>query len=67
MDFHAIKALEEELGHRLLDRDGKKLQVTPAGEHLLHYVEKVLSIMSEARGALDQPDRHERRLAFRCS
>ncbi len=54
---HAVKALEEELGHRLLDRNGKKLQVTPAGEHLLHYAEKILAMMSEAKAALDQRER----------
>lgn len=54
---HAVKALEEEVGQRLLDRNGKKLRVTPAGEHLLHYAEKVLSIMAEARSALMQRER----------
>lgn len=54
---YAVKGLEEELGCRLLDRDGKKLRVTPAGEHLLHYAEKVLSVMGEARAALDQRER----------
>src|SRR6185295_17603701 len=51
---HAVKALEDELGHQLLDRNGKKLQITPAGEHLLHYAEKILADMSTARAALNQ-------------
>ena len=51
---HAVKALEDELGHSLLDRDGKKLQVTPAGEHFLHYAEKILTEMSAARLSLNQ-------------
>jgi len=51
---HAVKALESELSHRLLDREGKKIQITPAGEHLLHYAEKILTDMSAAWVSLDQ-------------
>jgi len=51
---HAVKALEDEIGHRLLDRDGKKMQITPAGEHLLHYASKILGEMSSARVSLDK-------------
>jgi DNA-binding transcriptional LysR family regulator len=54
---HAVKALENELGHRLLDREGKKMQITPAGEHLLHYAEKILTDMSAAWVSLDQRSR----------
>jgi DNA-binding transcriptional LysR family regulator len=49
-----VKALEDELGHQLLDRDGKKMQVTPAGEHLLHHAEKILEEMAVARASLDR-------------
>jgi DNA-binding transcriptional LysR family regulator len=51
---HALTTLEEELNCRLIDRDGKKLQITPAGEHLLHYGEKILADMAAARGSLQQ-------------
>lgn len=51
---HAVKALEEELGQSFLDRNGKKIQITPAGEHMLHYAEKILADMSVARVSLDQ-------------
>jgi len=54
---HALTALEEELDCRLFDRDGKKLQITPAGEHLLHYGEKILADMESARGSLKQRNR----------
>ena len=54
---HAVKALEKELGHRLLVRDAKKIQITPAGEHLLYYAEKILKNMSVARVSLDQRNR----------
>jgi DNA-binding transcriptional LysR family regulator len=51
---HALTALETELNCRLINRDGKKLQITPAGEHLLHYGEKILADMAAARGSLQQ-------------
>jgi DNA-binding transcriptional LysR family regulator len=51
---HAVKALEVEIGQALLDRNGKNLQITPAGEHLLHYAEKILADMSVARSTLEQ-------------
>jgi DNA-binding transcriptional LysR family regulator len=51
---HALTTLEEELNCRLIHRDGKKLQITPAGEHLLHYGEKILADMAAARGSLQQ-------------
>lgn len=54
---HALTALEEELDCRLFDRDGKKLQITPAGEHLLHYAEKILADMELARGSMQQRTR----------
>src|SRR4051812_44381940 len=54
---HAVKALENELGQSFLDRNGKKIQNTPAGEHLLHYAEKILEDMSVARVSLDHRTR----------
>src|SRR5215475_11711035 len=54
---HALTALEEELDCQLFDRDGKKLQITPAGEHLLHYAEKILADMVLARGSMKQRSR----------
>jgi DNA-binding transcriptional LysR family regulator len=54
---HALTALEDELNCKLFDRDGKQLQLTPAGEHLLHYAEKILADMELARGSLQQRTR----------
>lgn len=51
---HAIKALEEELGHRLLDRMGRRVMPTQAGEQLLRHVQKILAEMEQARAGLDQ-------------
>ena len=58
-----IKALEEELGSRLFDRSGGKVQLTAAGEVLLRHageaeatlnraVEEIGSLEGEVRGAL---------------
>ncbi len=49
---HAIKALEEDVRCRLLDRIGKKVLLTLAGEHLLVHVEKILTEMESARERL---------------
>src|SRR5947209_1534918 len=46
---HSMKALEQDVGCRLLDRMGKKVLLTQAGEQLLHHAQKILSEMGEAR------------------
>ncbi len=46
---YAIKALEEEIGCRLLDRVGKSVMLTQAGEQLLVRAEKILDEMTAAR------------------
>ena len=51
---HSIKALEGETGCRLLDRLGKKVVLTQAGEQLLQHAEKILSEMESARESLKQ-------------
>lgn len=51
---HSMKALEGEIGCRLLDRLGKKVVLTQAGEQLLQHAEKILSEMSAARESLKQ-------------
>lgn len=50
---HAIKALEDDLGHRLLDRVGKRVMLTQAGEQFLVHVHRVLREMDTARSGLD--------------
>ena len=49
---HAIRALEEDLGCRLLDRMGKSVVLTQAGEQLLVHVERILQEMAAARSGL---------------
>jgi DNA-binding transcriptional LysR family regulator len=51
---HSMKALEEDIGCRLLDRVGKKVFLTQAGEQLLRHAEKILREMSDARESLLQ-------------
>jgi len=46
---HSVRALEEDLGCRLLSRTGKSIHLTPIGEHLLHYAQRILSDMAAAR------------------
>lgn len=51
---HSMKALENEMGCRLLDKMGKKVVLTEAGEALLVHVERILTEMGLARAQLDQ-------------
>ncbi|MBU6410365.1 MAG: LysR family transcriptional regulator [Verrucomicrobia bacterium] len=51
---HSMKALETETGCRLLDRLGKKVVLTQAGEQLLQYAQKILAEMETARESLTQ-------------
>jgi DNA-binding transcriptional LysR family regulator len=51
---HSMKALEEDVGCRLLDRVGKKVFLTQAGEQLLNHTEKILREMKAARESLHQ-------------
>lgn len=47
-----IKQLEEELGAALFVRDGRRLVLTPAGNTLLPYAERLLALADEARDAV---------------
>jgi DNA-binding transcriptional LysR family regulator len=49
---HSMKALERDVGCRLLDRLGKKIVLTQAGEQLLHHAKKILQEMENARESL---------------
>jgi len=49
---HSMKALESDIGCRLLDRVGKRVVLTQAGEQLLHHVTKILQEMETARESL---------------
>src|SRR3954447_2307633 len=51
---HSIRALEEEVRCRLLDRIGKKVTLTQAGEQLLAHAQKILQEMETARERLGE-------------
>jgi DNA-binding transcriptional LysR family regulator len=54
---HAIKALETEVGSRLVDRAGRRVLLTQAGEQFLRHAEKILREMDSARAGLDMLSR----------
>jgi DNA-binding transcriptional LysR family regulator len=50
---HAIKALEDDVGCRLLDRVGRRVLLTQAGEQFLRHTERILREMEAARVGLE--------------
>jgi DNA-binding transcriptional LysR family regulator len=50
---HAIKALEDDLGTRLVDRVGRRVLLTQAGEQFLRHTDKILREMEVARAGID--------------
>jgi DNA-binding transcriptional LysR family regulator len=49
-----VRKLEEDLGVELFMRDGRRLQLSPAGNVLLGYADRLLALASEAREALHE-------------
>lgn len=49
-----IKGLEQELGVALFLREGKRMQVTPAGRRLFDYAQRLLALAEEAREAMQE-------------
>jgi len=47
-----IRQLEQDYGTKLLDRSGKKVRLTPAGEVLFEYGVKLLALRDESRRAV---------------
>ena len=50
-----IKRLEEDVGQPLLNRSGKDVTPTEAGERLLSYARRLLSLAEEARDVMTRP------------
>src|ERR1700728_3373795 len=50
-----IKRLEDDVGQPLLDRSGKDVTPTEAGERLLSYARRLLALEEEARDVLARP------------
>ena len=49
-----VRKLEEDLGVELFVREGRRLQLSPAGTVLLGYADRLLALASEAREALHE-------------
>jgi DNA-binding transcriptional LysR family regulator len=47
-----IRQLEQDYGEKLLDRVGKAVRLTPAGETLLDYAQRLLALRSESQRAV---------------
>ena len=52
---HQIKRLEDDVGQPLLNRTGKEVTPTEAGERLLSYARRLLALAEEARDVLARP------------
>lgn len=50
-----IQALERDLGVELLDRSQRRVRLTPQGEVLAEYTERILKLLEEARWAVSRP------------
>src|ERR1700738_2775581 len=50
-----IKRLQDDVGQPLLTRNGKDVTPTEAGERLLSYARRLLSLAEEARDVLARP------------
>jgi DNA-binding transcriptional LysR family regulator len=50
-----IKRLEDDIGQPLLDRSGKDVTPTEAGERLLSYARRLLALAEEARDVMTRP------------
>jgi len=55
-----IRQLEQEYGTRLLDRSGKRVTLTPAGEVLFEYANRLLALRGESQRAVADQDRTPR-------
>lgn len=50
-----IRQLEEDIGAALFIRQGKRLHISPAGQVLLDYADRLLALADEARHAVQDP------------
>ncbi len=48
-----IQALEAQLDTQLLDRSGRRIRLTPSGERLVGYADQVLTLVEEAKAAME--------------
>ena len=50
-----VRQLEDKLGVDLFLREGKKLHLSPAGQVLIDYADRLLDLADEARAAVQDP------------
>ncbi|WP_041172150.1 LysR family transcriptional regulator [Acinetobacter baumannii] len=50
-----LARLEESVGHSLIDRTARPLQLTASGEYLIGYAQRVLTLQQEAEAVLKDP------------
>ena len=60
-----IKSLENDLGAPLFDRSGRQITLTPSGELLLQYAQKMIDIEEEARSEIAKPKEAQGSLSIR--
>ncbi|HEX6765214.1 MAG TPA: LysR substrate-binding domain-containing protein [Polyangiaceae bacterium] len=66
---HAVRKLEQALGARIWEREGRGLRLTSAGRYLLALAERVLPQLEHAEHVVDQMARGERgtlRIGMEC-
>ncbi|MAU21332.1 MAG: hypothetical protein CMH13_12470 [Martelella sp.] len=52
-----IRVLEEHFRHQLVERNGAFMRLTPAGQALLPYIQRILAIFDEAGQRLNEPEK----------
>lgn len=50
-----LARLEESVGHSLIDRTARPLQLTASGEYLIGYAQRILTLQQEAEAVLKNP------------
>ena len=61
---HQIKLLEEEMKQALVERKGRITQLTTAGQLLLPYAQRILSLLAESKTALSELEDEGRKLSI---
>lgn len=51
--FMQIKSLEQQLGHKLIDRNGKDLKLTDLGEIIYNYCKKIFCLVYEMQNVIN--------------
>lgn len=52
--FMQVRALERAVGERLVERSGRSLRLTPAGQALLPYAQQICELADEAQAVADE-------------